>query len=103
VPVVRAVAGGLGVLLLAASAIAIVFAAPLPVILGPAIAGLVLTVGALFERVSYKKIAATPPGRGWVATGERFVDPASGRLVEVHFRPETGERSYVDGGTAPPD
>jgi hypothetical protein len=32
----------------------------------------------------------------WQSTGERFVDPDSGKLVEVRFNPETGERKYVD-------
>jgi hypothetical protein len=31
-----------------------------------------------------------------VATPERFVDPTSGRTVQVYTKPETGERLYVD-------
>ncbi len=30
----------------------------------------------------------------WLFTGERFTDPASGELIEVFERPETGERDY---------
>ncbi|HEX8726339.1 MAG TPA: hypothetical protein VF737_13210 [Gemmatimonadaceae bacterium] len=33
-------------------------------------------------------------GANWQPTGERFVDPASGKLVDVYFDPETGEREY---------
>jgi hypothetical protein len=38
----------------------------------------------------------TPPASasGWRATGERFQDPASGKTVEVHYNPATGERRY---------
>ena len=35
-------------------------------------------------------------------TPERFLDEESGRLVTVWFNPETGERRYVDEGSAPP-
>lgn len=31
----------------------------------------------------------------WEATGERFVDPTSRRVLEVHYNAETGERNYV--------
>jgi hypothetical protein len=36
-----------------------------------------------------------PPGRDWNFTGERFIDPKSGALLEVWYRPKTGERAYV--------
>lgn len=57
------------------------------------IAGCMFTVGILFERWRY----AAPPTAGagrWESTGERFVDPTSGKLVEVWFNPKTGERDY---------
>lgn len=31
----------------------------------------------------------------WEATGERFVDPSSGKLTEVRYNPQTGDREYV--------
>jgi hydroxymethylpyrimidine pyrophosphatase-like HAD family hydrolase len=31
-------------------------------------------------------------------TAERFVDPTSGKLLEVRYNPQTGERAYVDAG-----
>lgn len=49
----------------------------------------------LFERFRYKPIADRPPP-GWQATGERFIDPESGKTVTVYYDPETGQRQYVD-------
>jgi hypothetical protein len=67
------------------------FGAPLRL----ALPGLVLISAALVERWRYKRVAGSRPGPDWVATGERFVDPESGRLVTVYYRPATGERRYV--------
>ena len=36
-----------------------------------------------------------PPGPEWKFTGERFVDPRSGVVLEAWFLPRTGERAYV--------
>jgi hypothetical protein len=36
-----------------------------------------------------------PPGGDWTFTGERFVDPNSGEVIEVWQQPRTGERAYV--------
>jgi hypothetical protein len=38
-----------------------------------------------------------PPGPDWKFTGERFLDPPTGAMVEVWYRPRTGERAYVRG------
>ncbi|HSN18114.1 MAG TPA: hypothetical protein VLV87_07875 [Gammaproteobacteria bacterium] len=56
--------------------------------------GVLLTLGTVFERWRYKqpKTAATARGS---ATGERFVDPETGALMEVWYDAATGERSYV--------
>src|SRR5262249_27399897 len=63
----------------------------------PAGVGLLLVIGTIFERVRYKDVAPTPPlGPGWVETSERFRDPGTDRWVQVYFKPETGERSYVE-------
>jgi hypothetical protein len=34
----------------------------------------------------------------WESTGERFVDPSTGKLTEVRYNPQTGEREYLDAG-----
>ena len=54
--------------------------------------GLVL-IGTFFEG-RYRGHRAS--GGGWQDTSERFVDPTSGKLVEVQYNPQTGERAYVD-------
>ena len=90
-----------GLALLALAASVAFFGGPMPVIAWCGGFGLLLLVGTVFERVRYKTIAPTPPpGAGWVETPEKFRDPATGRWVQVYFKPETGERSYVE--TAPP-
>jgi hypothetical protein len=40
-----------------------------------------------------------PPGRDWKFTGERFVDPSSGEMLEVWRCPRSGERAYVRTGS----
>jgi len=99
----RAVLGTIGIAAFAAAAIAIVVGAPIAFAVWLLAIGLVLTVGVLFERVHYKRLAAKTPGPEWVATPERFVDPTSGRMVQVYTKPKTGERLYVDTGAAARD
>ena len=55
----------------------------------------IFLIGLAIERWRYKPLAAGAPGAGWQATGERFVDPETGKLVTVYFHPRTGERRYV--------
>ena len=57
-------------------------------------AGFVLAA-VLFERYRYKRPLDAPPGEGWEATGETFVDPGSGQTLRVYFNPSTGKRVYV--------
>jgi hypothetical protein len=58
-------------------------------------AALVL-VWLLFRSGGYKRQPLNaPPGRDWIFTGERFVDPKSGELLEVWFCARNGERVYV--------
>lgn len=64
--------------------------------LPPTIVVAIVLAGLLFENRRYKRVLETAPGAGWQATGERFVDPDSGKLVTVFFNPATGERRYVD-------
>ena len=70
---------------------------------GALILGLVLLLGILFERWRYRTVAA--PDVRWQRTGERFTDPESGRVVDVLYDPQSGERHYVeaDGRPYPPD
>jgi len=64
---------------------------------GGALAGVaaVFLIGLAIERWRYKPLAERPPGPDWQATGERFVDPETGKLVAVYFHPATGERRYI--------
>ena len=63
--------------------------------------GLVLLLAVVFERWRYRQREKTGGGE-WQATEERFVDPETGRLMQVFYQPATGERRYVpisdDGG-----
>ena len=59
--------------------------------------GLVLIAGLAFERHRYTPAVDRTTG-DWQPTGERFIDPASGRLLEVRFNARTGERDYVPVG-----
>ncbi len=79
-------AGGLWLLLIGGVAPAIVFI----------LEGLLVVIGVVFERATYKAIEAAKPGPGWTRTPERFVDDASGKLVTVYVQPATGERKYVN-------
>ena len=63
---------------------------------GCLIAGIACVVGTLFEQVIYKRCARRAPGPGWVRTGERFVDPATGKTVTSMSEPKTGERAYIE-------
>ena len=62
--------------------------------------GAVVLLGVTLEARRYRGRAG--PGR-WQATSERFVDPSTGRLVEVQYDPSTGERRYVEVEQKPPD
>ena len=57
-----------------------------------AVYGVIFTVGVVIERGRYRP-RVSRRGR-WEPTGERFVDPTTGRLTEVFFNQETGERDY---------
>ena len=64
--------------------------------------GLLMMVTAALEPI-YGRAGAQPLDRRWKATGERFVDPETGKLVAVWFDPQSGERRYVeDNGAEPP-
>jgi hypothetical protein len=57
--------------------------------------GLLLLIGVAVERWRYKPLGERSPGPDWTATGERFVDPETGKLVAVYYHPASGERRYV--------
>jgi hypothetical protein len=63
----------------------------------------VLTAAVAFERWRYVR-SASRARDGWQATGERFVEPTTGRLTEVYYNPDTGERDYrpADGAAGAP-
>jgi hypothetical protein len=61
------------------------------------VVGALIVIGVLAERVIYKPLSQRPP-RGWQRTGERFVDDATGKTVEVFYDPKSGQRQYVDRG-----
>jgi membrane protein implicated in regulation of membrane protease activity len=55
----------------------------------------VLLAALLFERWRYRPQIDRRKGN-WRPTAERFVDPTTGRTVQVFYNPDTGERDYVD-------
>jgi hypothetical protein len=49
-----------------------------------------------FRKGGYKRHPLdAPPAGDWRFTGERFLDPPSGEMLEVWYSPRTGERAYV--------
>jgi hypothetical protein len=60
--------------------------------------GVAVVLGVLLEARRYR--GRSGPGR-WQPTTERFVDPTTGRLMEVQYDPDTGERRYIDVGPGP--
>jgi hypothetical protein len=85
---------GLGLLLLAAAGFCAA-AGFYPILPHLLILGLMLTAGVVWERWRYKAPAGAVSPH-WTATGERFVDPGSGVLMEVYFDPRDGQRHYVE-------
>lgn len=57
--------------------------------------GAILVIGVIYEPWRYKKIVSRPQA-GWQPTGERFIDPETGRLTEVYYDAATGQRHYVE-------
>jgi hypothetical protein len=60
----------------------------------PGVGGLVILAGVLLEQRYRKRVDRSRTT--WKATGERFKDPGTGKLVEVFYDPTTGERDYRD-------
>jgi len=57
--------------------------------------GSILLLATLFERWRYRQASRSPDGP-WIATEERFVDPETGRTLQVWYEPHSGARRYVD-------
>ena len=93
--VLRTVLLIVGGVALGAALLTLVAGAPFPVVMWLTILGAMLIGGILFERGRYKPPETGHPGAGWVDTGERFVDPDSGKEVTVYYQPASGERRYV--------
>ena len=101
-PVLRAALGAIGLVALILSAWMAYLRAPVAVVFWLFVIGAILVFAALFERVTYKKLAPRKPPPDFTPSAERFIDPATGKLVQVYVKSATGERVYVDLG-APPD
>lgn len=57
------------------------------------IGGAIFVLGTAFERWRYNNKNASGDG-DWQVTGERFVDPETGKNMEVLYDPQSGERRY---------
>ena len=87
-----------GVLCLIGAGILLVAHVTIALVIYLAINGLIITGGILLERSSYRSKADRTQGN-WQSTGERFNDPTSGKLIEVYYNPQTGERDYRESET----
>jgi len=86
-----------GVLALVVAVLLLAFGWVVPLAIDLVVSSVVLVVALIFERRGYRPRVDRAHGR-WEATGERFVDPTSGHLIEVRYDPATGQRDYVDLG-----
>jgi len=68
--------------------------------LGPGVylicVGAAIILGTAFERWRYRNTPSA--GARWERTEERFEDPATGEIMEVHYDRASGERRYVRTG-----
>ena len=71
----------------------LVFWAGVPAGVPALVFGLLVLLAGAFERWR-KRAPPQPAGPHWQPTGERFEDPGTGKTVQVHYNPETGERRY---------
>ena len=86
----RAAVGVIGICLLAAGLVLVVV--PPHAGWGLLVFGALVVLSLLFEgRYRGQRRESAP---SWQPTGERFIDPATGRTVEVDYDPQTGERNY---------
>jgi hypothetical protein len=79
--------------LIGAAVLLFVVHATLWLVLYLAMNGFILVSAVLLERKRYRTRVDRTQGH-WQLTGERFVDPTTGRLMEVFYNTATGERDY---------
>jgi len=58
--------------------------------------GAATILGTAFERWRYRNTPSA--GARWERTEERFEDPTTGEIMEVHYDRASGERRYVRTG-----
>lgn len=87
-----------GVLCLIVAGILLAVHATIVLVIYLAVNGLLIVGGILFERRGYRSRVDRTRGQ-WQPTGERFMDPTTGRVVEVYFNQQTGERDYREPGS----
>ena len=90
--VIGAVLIAIGLMVAIASGAAAAGVPAIPILLF----GSLIVITALSEPVYGALINRPPLSGNWRPTGEKFVDPTSGRPVEVWFDPQSGNRCYVD-------
>jgi len=81
--------------LLVAGGVAMAVLCIFPAAIGLGAWGVILLIGLLIVRWRYKPLSERSPGPDWAATGERFVDPETGKLVMVYYHRASGERRSV--------
>lgn len=81
--------------LLSAAGVISVLAGNAPVAVWLFFTGAVLVLGIVYERWRYRDTLSRPEPH-WRSTDERFIDPGTGRRLEVWFDPDTGTRHYVE-------
>src|SRR4051812_21243939 len=87
---------GLGVLYLLIALVLVLLGVTTPfLIIYLVVMGLLIAGGVIFERSKYRPQVRRDTGY-WQDTGERSVDPATGRVTRVMYNPVTGERDYVE-------
>jgi hypothetical protein len=91
---------GIAILYLVIAAILLVLGQGIWLVIWTVLEAGILLAALLFERWRYRPPVDRSTGR-WQPTGERIVDPATGRVTEVYYNPDTGERDYVEVGDAP--
>ncbi len=85
---------GYGLLsLIGAAMLLFIVHATLWLVLYLAVNGILLVSAVLLERKRYRTRVDRTQGY-WQPTGERFVDPTTGQLIEVSYNTVTGERDY---------
>ena len=85
---------GYGLLsLIGAAMLLFIVHATLWLVLYLAVNGIILVSAVFLERKRYRTLVDRTQEH-WQPTGERFIDPTTGRLMEVSYNTATGERDY---------